>query len=160
MAITPSIKVNAKTLIFFDRPGVVNTMDEWTRAAFNYLGALTRTMAKKSMPNRPGPSKPGNPPHAHGRALLRELIYYGIDRAENVVVIGPAATYSSAGRRKTVPELHEFGGADDGPGKRQRQYPERAYMRPAFQRAVNNKKIQEAFDKAGAGATLARLRNG
>ena len=151
-----NIRVQAKTLIFFDRDSVKNTMDKRTYRAFNYVGALTRAIAKKSMPNRRQASPPGHPPHSHGRALLRELVYYGIDRADNTVVVGPAATYRGTVSRQSVPEVLEYGG-DTWRGN---TIAARPYMRPAFGRAVDNKNLQKAFDEAGRGDVLARMRNG
>jgi len=132
--------------LFFDTRKVVNAMDRATRKAMSYFGGYVRKVAKNSMRRVPGASAPGTPPHAHV-GLIKEHTYYAYDPVGRSVVIGPARLKSKSPYGEiTVPEVEEYGGDVQGVsieghhGARrkvrvQRRYPERPFMRPAFEAA-------------------------
>lgn len=69
------------------------------------LWAIGRIAKKPEAPYRP--SKPGNPPFAHGTKSPIRLILFAYDAAEQSVVIGPVGTGTKPG---IVPEVLEYGG--------------------------------------------------
>lgn len=141
---------------FFTSEKVVRFMDKKTRKVLSKFGAYVRRQAQTSM-KTPGKkaykaaaeraaakgkrsnqfpaSRPGNPPFAHGRRLLRKLLFFAYDTATRTVVIGPVRLGETANQH--VPKTLEFGGIIHRKsfftGKRHAdKYKERPFMRPAF----------------------------
>ena len=127
--------------LFFDSARVTRAMDKATRQALSKAGAFIRRTARRSMPRRKGPSQPGRPPHAHGRAQLRKFIYFACGPAGRSVIIGPVGL-----GRARVPELmeqeHVRGGsrrvAGRAPGGRRKiyRYTARPFMGPALRQEL------------------------
>ena len=74
-------------LLRFDSKVVKRSMDPVVREALRQGGAYVRKVAMRSMGNKPGPSRPGKPPHSHTGHLKRG-IRYGYDPIEQAVAIG------------------------------------------------------------------------
>ena len=132
--------------VFFDRPAVMKAMDPARASALAKAGAFIQRTAKRSM-RRGGKASPaGKPPKARA-GQLRDLLFFGYDRATESVVVGPEAF-----KRAIAPSLHEFGGTAIvrvGRGRTRRsvraRYEPRPYMRPALAVAIDKGKIPEAF---------------
>ena len=132
--------------LFFDTRKVISAMDRATRKAMGHFGGYVRKTAKNSMHRAPGPSAPGTPPNVHV-GLIKEHVYYAYDPVGRSVVIGPAKLKSKSPYGEvTVPEVEEYGGdvqgvSVEGHGRARkkvrvrRHYPERPFMRPAFEEA-------------------------
>lgn len=98
---------------FFDRKKVKAKIDRTSEKALRTIGALVRRVERNSIKVKEGPSKPGNPPHAHGQdSLFRNKIFFVYDHKTKAVLIGPALINGSLRKPpgKTVPEVLEFGG--------------------------------------------------
>lgn len=74
---------------FFDARKIDNAAERATLRALSKFGAFVRQRSRHSIRKRKGVSEPGQPPHSH-TGLLREHIYFVVERAEQNVVIGPA----------------------------------------------------------------------
>lgn len=114
---------------FFDVEAVWRKVELHKRKGLDRFGAFVRRRAQTSMRPRVGPSKPGDPPHAHqskrlralkrkwGKrvkytgALLREMLLFAYDPVRRSMVVGPVPF------GKGVPELHEYGGTRKGDGR-------------------------------------------
>jgi len=113
--------------MFFDRRRVESAVQRARYRVLRQQGAYLRTVAKRSIQRRKGPSSPGEPPHSHS-GLLRGQIFYGYDRATESVVVGPRIF-----SRRDVPGLLEHGGRH--PRTRSR-LAARPYMGPALARSA------------------------
>ena len=126
--------------MFFTSPAVLGAVDRATRRVLSKFGAYVRRSARSSIRKRKKVSEPGKPPSSH-TGLLRKFIFFGYDRADQTVVIGPVPLRAKA----EAPELLEHGGrARRKVGKRRRRvrtmtYRPRPYMGPAFE--INKPKL-------------------
>jgi hypothetical protein len=114
---------------FFDRLTVKKALDRKTLKVLNSFGGTVRKTAQYSMRSRKGPSKAGEPPHAHGKKLLRKLLFYSLDPKSKSVIIGPILKPTT--EKLHIPRTHEIGGSI-----KQKHYPPRPYMKPAFAKHV------------------------
>jgi len=140
-----------KTL-FFDRQAVTDPVEKAKMRQLSRFGAFVMRSARKSIKNRPGPSAPGTPPHAHTsyqgkpkkngkpskRFLFRDSILFGYGKARDSVIVGPIFKAGSVRRSsKTVPQMLEEGGNSS---RRSRgkvvptRYRPRPFMAPALER--------------------------
>jgi len=130
-------KLSEVKKLFFDRERVKRAMDAGTRRALSRFGFEVRRSAKLSIRTAKGPSRPGTPPHSH-KHLLRKFIYFAFSPVARSVVIGPTLIgKGSPYGETTVPEVLEYGGIVETTVRDRaqvRDYPERPYMRPAFDR--------------------------
>lgn len=104
---------------FFDR---VKVLDAATAAKLRYhskAGAFVRQTMKNLIKNKPGTSRPGQPPFGHaaeGDGKLERFIFFAYDQADQTTAIGPALlslTYEDGDGRPLsgpVPEILELGG--------------------------------------------------
>ena len=139
---------------FFDRPAVVKALDKAERRGLSKLGAFIRKRARSSLRKRKKPSAPGKPPSMH-EGQIKKFLFFAYEPETKSVVVGPALLRKTS--ISTVPELHEHGGnteikeyqlsgglwttakrfnfGDQERPTRTRKatYPERPYMRPAFE---------------------------
>ncbi len=92
--------------IFFDRHVVMAAVDNAKRKVLSKAGAFIRTAARTSIRKRKGSAPPGAPPHSH-EGSLRRLIFFGYDKANDSVVIGPVGFKKSA---PPAPSVLEHGG--------------------------------------------------
>jgi hypothetical protein len=122
--------------IFFDRKAVMRGVDRTTRRVLSKFGAFVRRGAKSSIRKRKRASSPGQPPSSH-TGLLRRLIFFGYDRSQRSVVIGPGRLNQKIGN---APAALEHGGTStviEGlRGKRKKRHlniKARPYMGPAFE---------------------------
>ena len=76
-------------LTFFDRDRVRTALDRRTWKFFSKFGAYTRSDAKKSMRKSVHAAPPYQPPAVHEGSLKKHL-YFGFDKTNRSVVIGPA----------------------------------------------------------------------
>ena len=112
--------------VFFDKQAVLNATDEATRQALSKFGAFVRTRARSSIRSRKKISRPGQPPSSHSGHLKR-LIYFGYDKPNKSVVVGPLPFH------KGVANIIEYGGVSNGAF-----YRPRPFMRPAFDAELKN----------------------
>lgn len=117
--------------VFFDKQTVLNATDKATRQALSKFGAFVRTRARSSIRSRKKISRPGQPPSSHSGHLKR-LIYFGYDKPNKSVVVGPLPFH------KGVANIIEYGGVSNGA-----LYRPRPFMRPAF--AVELKNAPKLF---------------
>ncbi len=94
--------------------------------SLGHAGAAIRLTARRSIRRSPKPSAAGRPPHTR-RGLLRRAIVYAVDKARQMVIIGPG--YGMVGQSASA---HEFGGK-----YRRQNYKRRAFMGPALQKIKN-----------------------
>jgi len=97
---------------FLDRGAVTDAIDKASIRNLMRMGGNLRTIARRSMRVRKGPSEPGNPPNAHTR-LLRDNIFFAYQFDTSSVVVGPALLKEKmihVPKGQTVPEFLEFGG--------------------------------------------------
>jgi len=124
--------------MFFTSPTVLGAVDRTTRRVLSKFGAYVRRSARSSIRKRKRVSEPGKPPSSH-TGLLRKFIFFGYDRADRTVVIGPVPLRS----KPEAPELLEHGGrVHRKVGKRRRRtmtYRPRPFMGPAFE--INKPKL-------------------
>jgi len=119
---------------FFTSPAVTGAVDRATRKVLSKFGAFVRRGAKSSIRRRKRVSDPGKPPSSH-TGLLKRFIFFGYDRADRTVVIGPVALRS----KPEAPELLEYGGQVQRRVGRRRpklktmRYRPRPFMQPAFE---------------------------
>jgi hypothetical protein len=123
--------------VFFDRKTVRSAVDRATRRVLSKFGAFVRRGAKSSIRKRKRASAPGEPPSSH-TGLLRRFIFFGYDRSERSVVIGPQRLNQKVG---DAPHALEHGGASavlEGSRRRRRKrrirIKARPYMGPAFEK--------------------------
>lgn len=159
------LTVDTAAKFFFDRARVQSAVDAGTRKVLSRFGAYVRTRARSSLRKRTAASAPGTPPSVHS-GEIKKFLYFVFEPASKGVVIGPAGFGRARPGGKTVPELHEEGGAAveaaravflirrpggayvrsptqrgfrvDIPAKLAR-YPARPYMKPAFDAELKGK---------------------
>jgi hypothetical protein len=113
---------------FFDRGRVLEAMDAATFREMKRMGALTRTVAKRSMVKRKGASLPGRPPHEHVGTIDR-LLFFAYDYQSESMVVGPVGFSGS-----TVLRDLEYG--KKASGKLGGAIAPRPFMRPAMSVAL------------------------
>ncbi len=74
---------------FFNTSKVLAATSKATRKVLSRFGAFVRQTAKRSMRQKRGESKPGQPPHSHEK-LIKRFMFFGFDFNKSAVVIGPA----------------------------------------------------------------------
>lgn len=123
---------------FFSGSDVARFLDRKTRRVLSKFGAYVRRAAQTSMRDRKGAAPPGSPPYAHGRRLLRRLLFFSYDPAAKAVVVGPVRLGETADQH--VPRLQEEGGRiarQTRSGKTVvRNYRPHPFMKPAFDKNV------------------------
>lgn len=112
------------------------------KALYRLLG-LIRVTASRSMRSRPGPSRPGAPPHSHKRPGLK-LINFTVDRAQEAGLVGPMKFSASNFFNEPVPHIQEFGGTFFHLRKLY-NYPERSYMGWTIKKLQREGKILRTF---------------
>lgn len=123
--------------MFFDSRAVTDPAERATRRVLSRFGAFVRTRAKRSIrkgTKRTPSSPPGRPPRSHAQGLLRRFIFFGYDKADQSVVVGPAKLNGT--RSGTALEALEYGGPTTvGKGRRRRRVnvQARPFMGPAFE---------------------------
>lgn len=144
--------VDAK-LNYFDRDRVKRSIRLSVREPLIRSGALVRTIARRSIRRRRKSSLPGQPPHAHGKGLIKRISFW-YNESRQSVSVGPDLL--NVGRRRrvpargTVPFILEYGGnmvmtrARDHRVIRYHQAA-RPFMRPALAKALP--KIRDLFRK-------------
>ena len=126
--------------MFFDRPRVKRAVDRAKRGVLSKAGAFVRQRARTLIRPRRRSARPGEPPSSH-TGLLRRFIWFGYDRQQDSVVIGPAPlNQRSPYGQTTVPEVLEFGGTvtTRERGKQEtRYYAGHPYMQPAMEKEAD-----------------------
>lgn len=136
---------------FFDRTAVISAVGHAESKVLNEEGRLVRKEAQASLKYEDGPSRPGQPPHAHrtgqrtttskstGRvrrravSFLREFIFYRFDPTTRSVVVGPERLSSTVDPRSL--SALEHGGTStilDRGQRRTVRIEERPFMGPAL----------------------------
>ena len=123
--------------VFFDSKPVISFMEKKERAVLSKFGAFVRRAARSSIRKRKRSSTPGKPPSSH-TGLLKKFIFFGYDRNEQSVVIGPVPLGSKSG---DAPETLEYGGTafiEIGPRRNRKtrrvSIEARPYIGPAYER--------------------------
>jgi len=86
---------------------VVKAADRQTQRVYNKFGAFARRTAKGLIRKFKKPSKPGRPPHSHGRELLKKFIFFTWDPTARSELIGAAKLNGTIG---DAPSALEHGG--------------------------------------------------
>ena len=107
----------------FDKQKVLAKAKQGNFTSLGHAGAALRLTARRSIRTRQKPSPPGTPPHSR-RGQLRRAIAYSVDKARQIVVIGPER--DGVGKSGSA---HEFGGR-----YRRERYSKRPFMGPALER--------------------------
>jgi len=107
--------------IEFDGRGLLSAVKRGNGKALRRVGAYVRQVARNAVSRSTHSALPGNAPHTR-KGLLKRSILFGVDKARQAVVIGPAK--SIIGISMTA---HEFGGM-----YRRRNYPKRPLMGPTL----------------------------
>lgn len=112
-----TLKVSQVKKLFFDRPGVMRSMDAARLKFLARAGAFVRRSAKSSIRKRKRISHAGAPPSSHTGMLRDRIFFWMVQKLfRSTVKIGPAAlnmVYAGANgkpRVGLVPEVLEFGG--------------------------------------------------
>ena len=121
-----NIGVGLDTTVLFNTRAVTQAVDRAKRRVLVAQGAYLRKIAQHQIPDRRGPSRPGNPPHSH-TGILRQRLFFAYDRAAESVVVGPQVFNPS-----DAPGLLEHGGLIPRTGK---PLAARPFMGPALERA-------------------------
>lgn len=121
--------------LFFRRDMIGKYLDRKTYYVLNKFGGLVRKTAQRSMRAKKGKSAKGTPPYAHGKKLLRKLLFYSMEKKKKTVIVGPVLLSKTA--KIGVPSLQEEGGTIAVKLKRvdkivTKQYPPRPFMKPSF----------------------------
>ena len=133
-----------KKKLFFDRQIVIDAVGKATAKNLSKAGSFIRTSARSSLRRRKSTSPPGEPPSVHSKDRVATLknIWFVFDPANRSVIVGPLKLERSrleGSDRKTVPSLHELGGAavvKNKKRKRRARYAPRPFMGPAMQREL------------------------
>jgi hypothetical protein len=151
--IRPVAKI--KTL-FFDRARVGKAVDAATIKGLRQFGALTRTIARRSMKKRNKPSEPGTPPSVR-KGTLKKLLFFVLDRKNKNVIVGPTPFKGPIG---VVPPILEYGGKVDG-GRKNPRRTVRVVGKPGEVRIGGKKSVatKRVRDKSGdiVAVTYAKL---
>lgn len=75
--------------LWFDDARVIRMMNRKERIALNRFGSTVRKHAQYSMKTQKGSAPPGEPPYAHGRKLLKRLLFYSFEPTTKSVIVGP-----------------------------------------------------------------------
>lgn len=106
MSFLPAIRVSQ----FFDRPAVLKFLSKKEAKYLNRAGGTIRLTARRSIRKRKKISQPGMPPSSHSGELKR-FLFYGLDKMNGSVVVGPAAIMRQrGGTERRGASLLEFGG--------------------------------------------------
>jgi len=133
-----------KKKLFFDRQIVIDAVGKATAKNLSKAGSFIRTSARASLRRRKSTSPTGEPPSVHSKDRVATLknIWFVFDPANRSVIVGPLKLNGSkleGSDRKTVPSLHELGGAAVVKGKKRKRrarYAPRPFMGPAMQREL------------------------
>ena len=120
--------------LFFDNKRITSSVDKATRKVLSRFGAFVRRTTKQSIRKRKKISTPGKPPSSH-TGLLKRFIFFGYDRRNLSVVIGPARLTDN--NRGQAPSILEFGGTATVKGKKRKKnvtIQPRPFMGPAFEK--------------------------
>lgn len=93
--------------MFFDKQKILSAADKAAQKVLSKFGAFVRTTAKQSIRTKKGYSKPGQPPHSK-TGLLKRFIFFGYDKSQASVVVGPALL--SGKNKGQAPSVLEYGG--------------------------------------------------
>ena len=117
------------------------------------IGAAIRSQARRLLRKSNTPSKPGEPPRTP-TTFLRASVFFAVDKASQVVFIGPQLRYGSRARNsayptqgRTVPQVLEFGGAIRIPVRQgyllEETIEPRPFMGPALLMAIQSGVIDD-----------------
>jgi hypothetical protein len=94
--------------LFFDRQAVTGAVDKGTLKGLSRFGAFVRRDARTSIRKAKKTSQPGEPPKSK-TGLLRDFLFFVMERASRSVLIGPAKI-NGKGEGDSIPETLEKGG--------------------------------------------------
>lgn len=101
----PIVKVQRQ---FFNHTKVIRHLDRKTARVLGRFGGTVRKTAQFLMRTKNRSARPGKPPYAHKKKLLKRLYFYSYDRQSKSVVVGPVLFKPHAS--KMIPRLMEKGG--------------------------------------------------
>lgn len=93
---------------FLDREKVQKSLDKKSLKVLARYGGSVRKTAQYSMRSRKKSAPKGQPPYAHGKKLLKRLLFYSLEKQRKTVVVGPVLLSETA--KEGVPKLMEVGG--------------------------------------------------
>ncbi len=133
-----------KKQLFFDRQIVIDAVGRAGAKNLSKGGSFIRRSARSSLRRRKKVSSTGEPPsvHTQDRVATLKNIWFVFEPAQRSVVVGPLKLNGSrleGSNRKTVPSLHELGGAavvTSRKRKRRANYAPRPFMGPAMEREL------------------------
>lgn len=133
------MKYTGKIQFFFQK--LIRRVRYAENKALYRVAGLIRVTARRTMRNRPGPSKAPKPPHVHTEAGLKE-IYFSV--FGNKAIIGPVKFPGSNQYNEPVPHVHEFGGTYTSRFY-YNHFPQRPYMSLALKKLHEKGLISRQF---------------
>lgn len=125
------IRTTARRSMRKPRQKKLSEMTSKERQEFHIRSSIAKKMGEKK-PRRPNmPSAPGEPPRVIG-GQVKKFLYFGYDKKERSVVVGPAKINSPTG----APETLEKGGTVNTRAGRVK-ISKRPYMLPAHQEHIS-----------------------
>lgn len=139
MGIQFGMNFRSATRQFFDTKKIERAVKRGIRNSLSYFASYTRKAAQWSIKKRNKPSEPGQPPSSH-TGVLKDFIFYWLDKTQGVALIGPVVTSKSPYGEITVPQILEEGGTVVRAVKGKNELEvitiaARPYMGPAFEKA-------------------------
>ena len=134
------MRYNAKFLFYFNK--LSKKVKVGTNRALYRAAGYVRTSEKRVIRVRPGPSRPGKPPHAHTLGGLRAIEFYVFG---SQAIIGPKKFPRSNWWNQPVSHIHEFGGTYFNQKGKVVRYPERSYAATTLKRLMAKNVIPRQF---------------
>ena len=102
--------------LFFDRAAMQKGMAKAKLKFLGKAGAFVMRRARTSIRSSKKISQPGQPPRAHGQKLLKRNIFFALDKAREMTLVGPLflnqinRDQDGQPTKGTVPNVLEYGG--------------------------------------------------
>jgi hypothetical protein len=102
--------------LFFDMPAMQKGIRKAKLKGLSKAGAFVMRRARQSIRSSKKISQPGQPPRAHGQKLLKRNIFFELDKAREMTLVGPIflnqinRDQDGQPTRGTVPSVLEYGG--------------------------------------------------
>ncbi len=74
--------------VISETSAVLKAADRQTGAVLKKFGAFLMTTARRSIRSGKKPSRPGQPPHAHGKSPLKTFLRFNYDASRQSVITG------------------------------------------------------------------------
>lgn len=123
--------------LFFDKQAVLTPAAKAKRRALTKFGAYVRRVSRNSIRKvgkKGAAAKPGQPPKSR-TGLLKQHIYFVYDKANDSVIIGPAALSGRRDQSRPATEVLEVGGTVTRDGEAY-VFAKHPYMKPAYEKTL------------------------